>query len=130
MAQFTALPPHLRRAKADLAKHNTREDVWLSIADKVYNITKYLEDHPGGEEVLLDKGGLDATEDFEDVGHSNEARKMLTKYEVGWLPPSERGAAKGGSSSSGGTGGAMMMALPVVAIAVAAGFYFYMQQAA
>ena len=33
--------------------------------------------HRGGEEVLLDVGGQDATEAFEDVGHSDEARTIL-----------------------------------------------------
>lgn len=39
--------------------------------------------HSGGEEVLLDVGGQDATEAFEDVGHSDEARETLEKYYVG-----------------------------------------------
>jgi cytochrome b involved in lipid metabolism len=112
--------------KADVAKHKDREDVWMVIADKVFDVTKYLEDHPGGEEVLLDKGGGDATEDFEDVGHSNEARKQLLKYEVGALPPSERGAAKKEASSGGGGGAAM--AVFVVIIALAVGAFFYLQQ--
>ena len=33
--------------------------MWMIISNKVYDVTKYLEDHPGGEEVLLDKGGMD-----------------------------------------------------------------------
>ncbi len=39
----------------------------------------------GGEEVLLDVGGQDATEAFEDVGHSDEARKILEGLKVGEL---------------------------------------------
>lgn len=39
--------------------------------------------HPGGEEVLLDEGAKDATESFEDVGHSDEARELLEKYYIG-----------------------------------------------
>lgn len=39
----------------------------------------------GGEEVLLDVAGDDATEAFEDVGHSDEARDILKKYRVGVL---------------------------------------------
>lgn len=111
-----------------MASHDQRTDVWMSLHGKVYDVTKYLEDHPGGEEVLLDRGGKDGTEDFEDVGHSNEARKALTKYEIGELPPSERVAASSESGSSGG-GGGMMMALPVLGIALAAGYYFYSQSA-
>jgi len=41
--------------------------------------------HPGGEEVLLEQGGADATESFEDVGHSTDAREMLQQYYVGEL---------------------------------------------
>lgn len=39
----------------------------------------------GGEEVLLDVGGQDATEAFEDVGHSDEARQILEGMEKGKL---------------------------------------------
>ena len=105
-----------------MAEHDKREDVWMSIHGKVYNVTKYLEDHPGGEEVLLDRAGKDATEDYEDVGHSNEARKTLNKFEVGELPPSERVAAS--QSGSSGGGGAML-AVPVLLVAVAAGYFYY-----
>ena len=41
--------------------------------------------HPGGEEVLMDSAGRDATSDFEDVGHSEDARKLMKKYLVGKL---------------------------------------------
>lgn len=40
-------------------------------------------DGRGGEEVLLDVGGQDATEAFEDVGHSDEAREILDGLLVG-----------------------------------------------
>ena len=112
--------------KEKMSKHNSRSDVWMSISGKVYNVTKYLEDHPGGEEVLLDRAGQDATEDFEDVGHSNEARKQLTQYELGELPPSER-AAVSASSSSGSGGGMALVAVPVLAILVGTGYYYMTQ---
>lgn len=44
----------------------------------------YLQ-HPGGEEVLLEQAGADATESFEDVGHSTDAREMLQQYFIGEL---------------------------------------------
>lgn len=39
----------------------------------------------GGEEVLLDVAGQDATEAFEDVGHSDEAREILNGLLIGNL---------------------------------------------
>ena len=51
--------------------------------------------HSGGEEVMLDVAGQDATEAFEDVGHSDEARETLDqlyagvlKRQVRWTPSS------------------------------------------
>lgn len=42
-----------------------------------------MDDHPGGDEVLLAATGKDATDDFEDVGHSTSAREMMDKYYIG-----------------------------------------------
>ena len=51
----------------------------------VYNITPYLEDHPGGLDILIEVAGTDATEAFEDVGHSDEAREQLEPMLIGTL---------------------------------------------
>ncbi|KAI8890899.1 cytochrome b5 [Backusella circina FSU 941] len=69
----------------DVAKHNTKNDLWVSIHNKVYNVTEFVIEHPGGEEVLIDEAGKDATEAFEDIGHSDEARDILEKYLIGTL---------------------------------------------
>ncbi|CAO3640098.1 unnamed protein product [Mucor fragilis] len=69
----------------DVSKHNTKDDLWMTIHNKVYNITEFVLEHPGGEEVLLDEAGKDATESFEDIGHSDEARDILEKYLIGTL---------------------------------------------
>lgn len=67
----------------EVSKHNTKDDCWLIIGGKVYNVTKFLEDHPGGDDVLLSSTAKDATDDFEDVGHSTTARAMMDEYYVG-----------------------------------------------
>ncbi|KAL1528452.1 hypothetical protein AB1Y20_009798 [Prymnesium parvum] len=115
--------------RAELAKHKDRGDVWMTIHNKIYNISAYLEDHPGGEEVLMDRAGDDGTEDFEDVGHSNEARKKLEEFEIGELPPSERKAETGSSDASSSGGGGAMFAVVGALVAAAAGYYYmaYMQ---
>ena len=68
---------------SEIAKHNSQNDLWLTINNKVYNITEYLNDHPGGGDVLIDVAGTDATKAFEDVGHSNDAREIMEDYYLG-----------------------------------------------
>ncbi|KAL8860562.1 MAG: hypothetical protein Q9178_002914 [Gyalolechia marmorata] len=70
---------------SDVAEHNTKKDLYIVVHDKVYDATAFVDEHPGGEEVLLDVGGQDATEAFEDVGHSDEAREILNGMEKGKL---------------------------------------------
>ena len=41
--------------------------------------------HPGGEEILIEHAGQDATEPFEDVGHSSDSREMMAEYLIGEL---------------------------------------------
>uniref|UniRef100_A0A8L2Q7E2 Cytochrome b5 type B n=1 Tax=Rattus norvegicus TaxID=10116 RepID=A0A8L2Q7E2_RAT len=71
----------------EVAKRNTAEETWMVIHGRVYDITRFLSEHPGGEEVLLEQAGADATESFEDVGHSPDAREMLKQYYIGDVHP-------------------------------------------
>jgi len=73
--------------KAESEKDNA---TLIVIHNVVYNVTDFLNEHPGGEEVLLEQLGKDATEAFEDVGHSTDARDMMKKYKVGELAEAER----------------------------------------
>ncbi|XP_053304717.1 cytochrome b5 [Spea bombifrons] len=73
----------------EVRKRNTCKETWLVIHGKVYDITRFAEEHPGGEEVLFEQAGCDATESFEDVGHSYDAREMLKQYYIGDLHPDD-----------------------------------------
>lgn len=75
-----------------MKKHNSRDSIWFVIHDKVYDVTKFMEEHPGGEEVLLEQAGKDASEIFEDVSHSADAKDLMKTYLVGELPEHERTA--------------------------------------
>jgi len=73
---------------AEVSNHNTGDDCWVAIGGKVYDVTEFLEEHPGGIDEILTVSGSDATQDFERVGHSEDARKLLEKYYVGELETS------------------------------------------
>ncbi|KIH64489.1 cytochrome b5-like Heme/Steroid binding domain protein [Ancylostoma duodenale] len=49
----------------------------------VYDVSKFLDEHPGGLEVIAELAGKDATASFEDVGHSKDARDMAKEYLIG-----------------------------------------------
>ncbi|RYP61552.1 hypothetical protein DL769_007652 [Monosporascus sp. CRB-8-3] len=67
----------------EIKGHNTEADAWIVVHGIVYNATKFLEDHPGGKEIILEVAGQDATDVFEEAGHSTEARDILPKLLVG-----------------------------------------------
>ncbi|KXN89462.1 Cytochrome b5 [Leucoagaricus sp. SymC.cos] len=66
-----------------LRAHKTRDSLYLLLHGNVYDVTKFLDEHPGGDEVILAEAGQDSTEAFEDVGHSDEARALLPDMLVG-----------------------------------------------
>jgi cytochrome b involved in lipid metabolism len=67
----------------ELRAHKTKDSFYVLLHNKVYNVTKFIDEHPGGDEVILAEGGQDATEAFEDVGHSDEARALLPDMLIG-----------------------------------------------
>ncbi len=69
----------------EVAKHKARTDCWLVIEDRVVNITSWLDDHPGGEDILLQYAGSDASTVFDEVAHSGRARQILNKFVIGTI---------------------------------------------
>lgn len=74
----------------EVAWHDTPDDCWLVIQDYVYDCTEFLKSHPGGQDVLLEYAGRDATLPFIGTGHSAVARTVLDRYKIGELPLKER----------------------------------------
>ncbi|KAL2115857.1 hypothetical protein VTJ04DRAFT_10112 [Mycothermus thermophilus] len=124
----------------DVAEHNTKKDLYVVIHDKVYDITKFVDEHPGGEEVLLDVAGQDATEAFEDVGHSDEARETLEKLQVGTLKrnpgdpkpktPAPGAVAPPANTSAAGFGTALYAILLIGGLLGYFGYQYLQQQQA
>ncbi|KAK6931365.1 Cytochrome b5-like heme/steroid binding domain [Dillenia turbinata] len=72
----------------EASQHNTKNDCWIVIDGKVYDVSTYLDDHPGGDDVLLEVTGKDAKEAFEDAGHSQDARELMETFCIGELESS------------------------------------------
>ncbi|CAD8066767.1 unnamed protein product [Paramecium primaurelia] len=67
----------------ELASHNTKDDAWIVIKDDVYDVTEFLDHHPGGMNLLLDKAGDDASEVFQKINHSQKAYQIMCELQVG-----------------------------------------------
>ncbi|KAK4262264.1 hypothetical protein QN277_003119 [Acacia crassicarpa] len=73
------------QTRSQVAQHKSTKDCWLVVYGRVLNLTKFLEEHPGGEEVLLEVAGKDASKEFDTIGHNEGAKKMFAKFQVGVL---------------------------------------------
>ncbi|XP_074943304.1 cytochrome b5 reductase 4 isoform X5 [Phalacrocorax aristotelis] len=67
----------------ELAKHNKKEDCWICIRGFVYNVTPYMEYHPGGEDELMKAAGSDGTDLFDQVHRWVNYESMLKECLVG-----------------------------------------------
>lgn len=76
--------------RAEVAQHDKATDLWLIIQDKrtkehkVYDMTAYVEEHPGGYAILNSAGG-DATEGFHGPQHPPTVFDLLPDYCIGTL---------------------------------------------
>ncbi|KAJ2934268.1 hypothetical protein H1R20_g2839, partial [Candolleomyces eurysporus] len=84
----------------ELRAHKGRDSFYVLINGNVYDVTKFLDEHPGGDEVILAEGGQDATEAFEDVGHSDEARALLPDMLVGEFEQNSELKLKSGAAAA------------------------------
>jgi len=60
----------------EVKKHNKDTDCWVVLHNQVYDVTKFLNDHPGGKKAILLYAGKDATTEF-DMLHSKD---LLARY--------------------------------------------------
>lgn len=72
----------------DVAIHKTSSDCWVSRGGKVYDVSAFLPDHPGGDDLILKYAGQcveTVMKDSEEHDHSDSAYEMLEEYVVGRL---------------------------------------------
>lgn len=68
-----------------MAQHNTKFDCWTALNGKVYNITQYIDYHPGGVPKLMLAAGKDCTTLFNKYHAWVNYESMLSKCQVGVL---------------------------------------------
>lgn len=74
----------------EIGLHNSEQNCWLLIDGKVYDVTKFIPKHPGGQ-AIIQGCGVDATELFNtrpmgsDTPHSDKAQDNLDQFYIGKL---------------------------------------------
>lgn len=76
---------YYRLTEVALRNGKSSDQAWIVIKDSVYDVTNYVDSHPGGAELVLEHAGKDCTKVFNDFGHSSDALKDLKKLKIGEL---------------------------------------------
>lgn len=69
---------------SEVAKHNSITDCWIIVDGKVYDVTDYIYDHPGGESILANAGG-DSSVGVHGPQHPPSMWDVLKLYYIGDL---------------------------------------------
>ena len=89
MAESCAGRPELPLFSVEeVQQHNSEKDFWIIHRGKVYDVSEFLERHPGGKDILLRFAGKDVTKVMtqDDLHrHTNFAYGWLGKYLIGRL---------------------------------------------
>lgn len=73
----------------EVYKHCHYTSCWIVIDNFVYDVTDFIRMHPGGQEIIMEHAGRDATTAFRATGHSSHAAQLLLKYKIGQLHPED-----------------------------------------
>lgn len=81
----------------EVQKHNTKEDCWVIIHDKAYDVSDFVDEHPGGSAIILKYAGKNATKAFDPIHPPDTLTKYLApKHHLGEVskpPPKKKKAA-------------------------------------
>lgn len=72
----------------DVKLHSSVDDCWVTHQNNVYNVTNFLDTHPGGADLILSHAGSDITDVLNDENvhkHSACAYNLLEEYHIGKL---------------------------------------------
>jgi len=75
-------------ASEDVEEHVSLKSCWVTRDGKVYDVTQFLPDHPGGDDLILKYAGKDVGEIMKDSSehdHSDSAYSMLDEFLIGQL---------------------------------------------
>lgn len=74
---------------SEIQKHAKDGDNWVVLYNKVYNLSKFADEHPGGKDIVLQYGGCDATKIFDSIHSKDMLNTLPPDCVLGQIDPSE-----------------------------------------
>ncbi|TPX09979.1 uncharacterized protein E0L32_008826 [Thyridium curvatum] len=90
--------------RAEVESHNSAKSCYVTIGSNVYDVTDFLDSHPGGADLVLEYAGKDIEKILKDEAshtHSEAAYEVLDESLVGFTLP--EGKASNGKAAANGT---------------------------
>lgn len=100
---MTSSAPQLSLSQDEVAQHNTTRDIWIIIDQDVYDLSSFMDEHPGGSKsvystfflktyvlipsVLLSVAGKDGTKSFRKYHRDSILHRYKERLQVGVLRP-------------------------------------------
>lgn len=94
---------HQTFSAAEVAAHNTAKSCWVTVGNNVYDVTDFVEDHPGGADLLMEYAGRDVgaiLKDADSHEHSEAAYDVLQDSLIGVLAGAPKAANGNGTARS------------------------------
>lgn len=85
----------------EVQKHNSAKSCYVTIGSKVYDVTDFVDDHPGGGSLIIDYAGKDVEDILKDATshpHSETAYEVLDDSLVGFLVKDKSSSCANGSA--------------------------------
>lgn len=74
---------------AEVAAHSTRDDAWIIIDERVYDVTRFIDKHPGGVGPMVNLAGKDCTDVFANYHAARIYKTMLPGFLIGEMAEGE-----------------------------------------
>mmetsp|Transcript_13770 Transcript_13770/g.34631 ORF Transcript_13770/g.34631 Transcript_13770/m.34631 type:complete len:480 (+) Transcript_13770:121-1560(+) len=75
---------------SELSKHSTAQDCWVALHGKVYDVTQFLAEHPGGAKVIAKWAGGDGTKSFDAIHPKTMMQQLSPETFIGDLDETTR----------------------------------------
>jgi len=99
---------------ATVSRHNSMSSCWMIIDNKVYDITSYFGSHPGGDAIMVNFCGKEASNAYHlsPHRHSSYASGLLSRYLVGDMGSTVRPGSNSGATPANTNTGVNSTASP------------------